>query len=205
MEMLLLDAGKSAITDESMRKVYQDAVKNVKPEEEVHARHILIAVKDPKDEKASKEAEAKAKAALARIQKGEDFGKVAAEVTEDPSGKTNGGDLGYYTKEQMVPQFAEVAFKLDKGKLSDPVKSQFGWHIIKVEDKRTKPVPSFDDVKANLAQVVVRKAQSDLVTNLRKDAKIERLDKPAADPKAKDGGENGNAKKTDAPSTPAKK
>jgi peptidyl-prolyl cis-trans isomerase C len=203
MEMLLLDAGKAAMTDEAMKKVYDEAVKGVKPEEEVHARHILFAVKDPKDEKASKEAEAKAKAALARIQKGEDFAKVASELTQDPSGKANGGDLGYFTKEQMVPQFAEVAFKLDKGKVSDPVKSQFGWHIIKIEDKRTKPVPTFDAVKGNLAQFVVRKAQSDLVTALRKDAKIERLDKPAEAPKAKDASKDDG--KAAAPSAPAKK
>ncbi len=209
MEMLLLDAGKAAMTDEAMKKVYDEAVKGVKPEEEVHARHILFAAPNPASEKdpakkkeaeaKSKEAEAKAKAALARIQKGEDFGKVASELTQDPSGKANGGDLGYFTKEQMVPQFAEVAFKLDKGKVSEPVKSQFGWHIIKVEDKRTKPVPTFDAVKANLAQFVVRKAQSDLVTSLRKDAKIERLDKPAEAPKAKDDG------KAAAPGAPAKK
>ena len=93
----------------------------------------------PGDEKASKAAEDKIKAVIARLKKGEDFAKIAKEMTEDPSGKANGGDLGYFTKEQMVPEFSEVAFKLDKGQISDPVKTQFGWHVIKVEDKRTKP------------------------------------------------------------------
>jgi peptidyl-prolyl cis-trans isomerase C len=104
---------------------------------------------------------------------------LAKELTEDPSGKQDGGDLGYFTKEQMVPEFAEVAFKLDKGAISDPVKTQFGWHVLKVEDKRKKEAPSFEKVKDQLETYVVRKAQVDLVTKLRADAKIERLDKPA--------------------------
>ena len=88
-------------------------------------------------------------------------------MTEDPSGKANGGDLGYFTKEQMVPEFADVAFKLDKGQISEPVKTQFGWHVIKVEDKRIKPAPKFDEVKPQIEQFVTRKAQAELVTKLR--------------------------------------
>jgi len=179
METLLQSVGKQALTDEAMHKVYDDAVKQMSAEQEVHARHILIrAAAD--DEKAGKAAEEKIKAVIERLKKGEDFAKVAAEVTEDPSGKANGGDLGYFTKEQMVPEFSDVAFKLDKGQISDPVKTQFGWHVIKVEDKRVKPVPTFDEVKPQIEQFVTRKAQAELVSSLRANAKIERLDKPVA-------------------------
>ena len=129
------------------------------------------------DEKAGKEAEDKIKAVIVRLKKGEDFAKVAGEVTEDPSGKANGGDLGYFTKEQMVPEFSDTAFKLDKGQISEPVKTQFGWHVIKVEDKRIKPAPKFEEVKPQIENYVVRKAQAELVTKLRADAKIERMDK----------------------------
>ena len=86
---------------------------------------------------------------LAELKKGADFAALAKEKSKDP-GAAEGGDLGYFTKDQMVPEFSAVAFKLGKGELSEPVKTQFGWHIIKVEDKRTKPTPAFDKVKAQI-------------------------------------------------------
>jgi peptidyl-prolyl cis-trans isomerase C len=174
MEAILKQAGTDAMTDAAMHQVYNDAVKTMSDEQEVHARHILIRAAAG-DDKASKEAEDKIKAIIARLKKGEDFAKVASETTEDPSGKATGGDLGYFTKEQMVPEFADVAFKLDKGQISEPVHTQFGWHVIKVEDKRKKPAPSFDEVEPQIEQYVTRKAQADLVTKLRADAKIEKM------------------------------
>lgn len=183
MEGLLQSVGKQALTDEAMHKVYDDAVKQIGEEKEVHARHILFRA-PAGDEKAGKEAEEKLKAVIVRLKKGEDFAKVATEVTEDPSGKANGGDLGYFTKDQMVPEFSEAAFKLEQGQISEPVKTQFGWHVIKVEDKRVKPAPKFEEVKPQIENFVVRKAQAELVTKLRADAKIERLDKPATPPAA---------------------
>jgi peptidyl-prolyl cis-trans isomerase C len=174
MEAILKQAGTDAMTDAAMHQVYNDAVKTMSDEQEVHARHILIRAAAG-DDRASKEAEDKIKAIIARLKKGEDFAKVASETTEDPSGKATGGDLGYFTKEQMVPEFADVAFKLDKGQISEPVHTQFGWHVIKVEDKRKKPAPSFDEVKPQIEQYVTRKAQADLVTKLRADAKIEKM------------------------------
>ena len=170
MESLLQDAGKSALSDEAERKVYDEAVKQVKNEEEVHARHILVPTED------------EAKAILAQLKGGADFAALAKEKSKDP-GAAEGGDLGYFTKEQMVPEFAEVAFKLGKGQLSDPVKTQFGWHIIKVEDKRTRPTPTFEQVKPQIENYVAQRAQAEMVENLRKSATVERLDKPApADP-----------------------
>jgi peptidyl-prolyl cis-trans isomerase C len=182
MEVLLQSVAKEALTDEATHKVYDEAVKQMGQEVEVHARHILIRAA-PGDEKASKDAEDKIKAVIARLNKGEDFTKVAAEVTEDPSGKANGGDLGYFSKEQMVPEFSDVAFKLEKGQISEPVKTQFGWHVLKVEDKRVKPTPPFDQVKMQIEQYVARKAQAELVTSLRASAKIEKMyktEEPAA-------------------------
>ncbi len=170
MEALLQDAGKASLSEDAERKVYEEAVKQVKNEEEVHARHILVPTED------------EAKAILAQLKGGADFATLAKEKSKDP-GAAEGGDLGYFTKEQMVPEFADVAFKLGKGQLSDPVKTQFGWHIIKVEDKRMRPTPSFEQVKPQIENYVAHRAQADLVESLRKAATIERLDKPvAADP-----------------------
>jgi peptidyl-prolyl cis-trans isomerase C len=167
MEALLQDAGRAALSDEAEHKVYDEAIKQVANEEEVHARHILVPTED------------EAKAILAQLKGGADFATLAKEKSKDP-GAAEGGDLGYFTKEQMVPEFAAVAFKLDKGQVSDPVKTQFGWHIIKVEDKRIKPTPTFDQVKAQIENYVAHRAQAQLVDNLRKSATVERLDKPAA-------------------------
>jgi peptidyl-prolyl cis-trans isomerase C len=167
MEAMLQDAGKAAVSDEAEHKVYEEAIKQMASEEEVHARHILLPTED------------EAKAVLAELKKGADFAALAKEKSKDPGG-SEGGDLGYFTKDQMVPEFSAVAFKLGKGELSEPVKSQFGWHIIKVEDKRTKPTPSFDQVKAQIDNYIVHRAQAALVEKLRSGANIERLDQPAA-------------------------
>jgi peptidyl-prolyl cis-trans isomerase C len=84
----------------------------------------------------------------------------------------------------MVPEFSEVAFKMYPGQVSNPVKTQFGWHIIKVEDRRTRPMPEFEKVKDQIANYVARRSQTDFIAQLRESAKIERLDKPAALPAA---------------------
>ena len=168
MESLLSKSTKAAITEEAMRKVYDEAAAKQKAEPEVHARHILLPTED------------EAKAALKRVQDGEDFAKVATELSKDPG--SQGGDLGFFTKDKMVPEFADVAFKMDVGKISDPVKSQFGWHIIKVEEKRTKPFPAYEAVKDQISQYVARKSQSDLIMKLREASKVERMDAPPAPP-----------------------
>ena len=118
-------------------------------QEEVHARHILV--RAARRREGERGGQGQDQAIIARLKNGEDFAKLAKEETEDPSGKANGGDLGYFTKDQMVPEFSKVAFKLKKGEISEPVKTQFGWHVIKVEDKRIKPAPKFEEVKPQIA------------------------------------------------------
>jgi peptidyl-prolyl cis-trans isomerase C len=165
MDSLLASEGKAATNDDSMKKVYEEASKQIAGEEEVHARHILVETED------------EAKAVKAELDKGGDFAELAKKKSKDP-GASDGGDLGFFTKDQMVPEFSQAAFSLDPGKVSDPVKSQFGWHIIKVEEKRKRKAPDFDQVKAQIETYVTRKAQAEYVGKLRDAAKIERMDKP---------------------------
>src|SRR5271166_1597371 len=197
MEELLGSVAKAATTEEAERKAYDEAAKAEPPQEEIHARHILV----PTEEEAKK--------ALARVKGGEDFAKVADELSKDKAG--DGGDLGWFTKDRMVPEFADVAFKLKKGEISDPVHTQFGWHVIQVEDTRTKTFPPFEQLKDQAARYVAQKAESEEIAQLHGAAKIELMgpdgkplppaaqggqDTPAAAPAGKD------APTADKPKTP---
>src|ERR1700733_6233311 len=187
MDNLLAVEGKAATTDENMKKVYEDAAKQISGEQEVHARYILVETED------------QAKKVEEDLKKGADFAELAKKESKDP-GASDGGDLGFFTRDQMVPEFSAAAFALEPGKISDPVKTQFGWHVIKVEEKRTRKAPDFEQVKPQIETYVVRKAQADYVAKLRTAAKVERMDKPddaAAKPDA--------AKPADSKMAPAKK
>jgi peptidyl-prolyl cis-trans isomerase C len=162
MEDLLGKVAKDAASDAAIQKTYDDVAKQQKPEEEVRARHILV------------ESEPDAQAALKRVKGGEDFSKVANEMSKDPGSK--GGELGWFTKDRMVPEFAEAAFKMQPGQISDPVKSQFGWHIIQVEERRQKQFPGLDQVRDQVTRYVVQKSQSELILKLREQAKVERTE-----------------------------
>ena len=155
---------KASVSDTDARKLYDDQVKLVKPEEEVSARHILV------------DSEDKAKELKEKIKSGGDFIALAKESSKDPGSKDDGGNLGYFGHGQMVPEFEAVVFKLAKGDVSDPVKTQFGWHLIKIEDKRMKAPPAFEIVKDRIVQSqLLQKAQKTAV-DLRAKAKIELVD-----------------------------
>ena len=173
METMLHAEAKTAVTDAAMHKVYDEAAKQIGGEKEIRARHILV------------ESEDEAKAILAELKKGTDFAELARLKSKDPGAAAEGGDLGYFSKDQMVAEFSDAATKLDKGQLSDPVKTQFGWHVIKVEDKRDRPVPPFDQVKEQIENYVVRRAQAEVISKLRQGAKIERMDAKGAEPEKK--------------------
>ena len=167
---------KSSIGEASARAIYEDKVKQIKPEEEVQARHILVS------------SEAAAQKLAERVAAGEDFAQLAKENSGDAGSKEQGGMLGFFGKGQMVPQFEEAAFTLKKGEVSKPVQSQFGWHIIKVEDRRQKPPPTFDEVKDRLIGSMVQSKAQNIAGELRSKAKIDYVDpeiKKMADEEAK--------------------
>ncbi len=136
------------------------------------ARHILVKTED------------EANAILKQLADGGDFQAIAKEKSEDPGSKANGGDLGFFAKGQMVPEFEAEAFALKPGETSTkPVKTQFGYHIIKVEEKRAQPVPTLDQVREQVVQMVQRDKYQDMLAKMRAAAKIEIL-APAAAPAA---------------------
>ena len=155
---------EKGLTDAKLRAFYDKQVKEQPPAEEVRARHILVKTED------------EAKAALAEITKGTDFAEVAKKRSTDGSA-AQGGDLGYFTADQMVPEFSKAAFELKKGEVTKaPVKSQFGFHLIKVEDKRTQKMPTFEESKDELRSALAQEVAQGVVDVLRKDAKIETFD-----------------------------
>lgn len=157
---------KAEITDAKLKARYEQLVKAQPPQEEVHARHILAAT------------EADAQAALDEVKKGADFAEVSKKRSTGPTAAT-GGDLGFFTKDKMVPEFADAAFKLQPGQVTDkPVQSQFGWHVIKVEARRKAEPPAFADVREQVYEIMANEVVEQTVADLRKDAKIEQYDWP---------------------------
>lgn len=156
-------AGK--ITDQDVRARYDQEVANTPPANEVRARHILVKTKE------------EALAVIKELDEGKKFEDVAKEKSTDPGSGANGGDLGYFGPGQMVPEFEKAAFALEPGQYTkEPVQSQFGWHVIKVEDKRARQPPAFDDVKDQIRNAVLREKYFALVKQLRTAAKIDIAD-----------------------------
>ena len=152
------------ITEERMRETYEATIPTQPGEEEISARHILL-----EDEDA-------ARAVIGELDAGGDFAALAKTHSTGPSG-AGGGDLGYFTRQQMVAPFAEAAFALNPGEYTkDPIKTQFGWHVIKVEDRRAPPPPTFEESQAEIGQQLAQEFVRDLMANLRDTAEISRFD-----------------------------
>ncbi|MFN4275434.1 MAG: peptidylprolyl isomerase [Ferrovibrio sp.] len=155
---------KTELTEAKLKARYEELIKAQPPQEEVHARHILAAT------------EADAKLALDEVKKGADFAEVSKKRSTGPTAAT-GGDLGFFTKDKMVPEFAEAAFKLQPGQVTEvPVQTQFGWHVIKVEARRKAEAPKFEDVRSQVYEIMGNEVVEKTVADLRKDAKIEKYD-----------------------------
>ncbi|MGM0874689.1 MAG: peptidylprolyl isomerase [Bacillota bacterium] len=152
------------VSEEEIKKEFEDKYK-----EEIKASHILV-----KDEKTANEVKAK-------LDKGEDFAQLASEFTIDPGSKDKGGDLGYFIKGMMVPEFDEVVFSLKVNKVSDPLKTQYGYHIIKVTDKKTNTFEDKKDVIEKELKFAKAKPIDTLISKLQKEADINIKDKELED------------------------
>jgi peptidyl-prolyl cis-trans isomerase C len=170
---------QARITPELLDAKYKEFLKDNPPQDEVKASHILV------------ENEGEAKDIIAQLNKGGDFAKLAKEKSKDTVAAQQGGDLGFFTKDSMVEPFANAAFAMKPGEISkEPVKTQFGYHVIKVEDKRKAPQPTLDEMKPQLEKEMSKDIVTAVIDDLRKGAKVETFQidgspMPKEDPAAK--------------------
>ena len=152
------------VTPDKLQARYQEKLKSMPAEDEVHARHILVAT------------EQEAKDLLAELKKGTPFDKLAKEKSTDKASGAEGGDLGWFKRTDMVKEFSDAAFALKKGETSEaPVKTQFGYHLIKVEDRRQAPPPSFEELADQLREEVQRETVTQYIDQLHANAKVEKF------------------------------
>jgi peptidyl-prolyl cis-trans isomerase C len=151
------------VTEEDIKKAYDEEAAKVAETERIRARHILVG------------SEKEASDIIARLQAGEKFEDLAKQYSLDGS-KDYGGDLGYFTAPEMVAEFSKAAFALKAGGISAPVKTDYGWHIIKVEDRKMGAAQPYDQVKVAIRNVLMRKKVTEVLEAIRKESKIEVLD-----------------------------
>jgi peptidyl-prolyl cis-trans isomerase C len=154
----------AAVTEAEAKAAYDKQVAAQPPVEEVHARHILV---DKKED--AEDIEAKLKG-------GADFAQLAKDKSKDTGSAPNGGDLGFFAKGQMVKEFEDAVWVLKPGDVSPPVQTQFGWHVIKLEEKRVRPAPPFDGLKDRIMQSLLQQKFGEVLEGLHKSAKIEWVD-----------------------------
>jgi len=155
---------KDTVSDAETKRFYDQQVGALKPEAEVRARHILVESKD------------KARELFQKVLHGADFATLAREHSKDPGSKDQGGELGFFSRGQMVPQFEEAAFKLKPGEVGEPFETQFGWHIVKVDERRQRTAPAFDDVKDRVRASMIHQKAQQIASELRGKAQIEYID-----------------------------
>lgn len=182
------------VTAEKLQKRYEERLKQMPAEEEVHARHILVSTED------------EAKAVLAELKKGVAFDKLAKEKSTDKASGAEGGDLGWFKKSDMVKEFADAAFNLKKDELTEtPVKTQFGYHIIKLEDRRKAPPPAFEEMADQLREELAREVITAHLDQLRSGAKIEKFAMDGSKPESAPPTAPAAKPPAAAPATPAPK
>ena len=167
------------LTDDAVKARYERDYAGKPGEEEVRARHILVPD------------EATAKAIIAQLAGGADFAELAKTNSKDP-GATNGGDLGFFKKTDMLPEFADVAFALKPGEVTQtPVQTRFGWHVIKLEERRSAPPPTLEQVRDEVRQLMIQEGVSRVLSAAREGVPVEKfkidgspLDLPVVTPPA---------------------
>jgi peptidyl-prolyl cis-trans isomerase C len=166
---------KVKVTDKDVEEYYKNHPKEFEKPETVKARHILIGFKGDMTEDQKKELRKKAEDVLKKAKGGDDFAQLASEYSDDPGSKTKGGELGYFPKGNMVPEFENAAFNLKPGEISNVIETPYGYHIIKVEDKKAAEMPAFDSIKEQVrvkaTQDAEQKKINEFIEKAKKDTK----------------------------------
>jgi peptidyl-prolyl cis-trans isomerase C len=166
-EFYMNKRARDTVKEADARKFYDEKIGQIKPETEVRVRHILVATEEEAHE------------IIERLGRGADFAELAKEKSTAPS-RVQGGDLGYFTASQAPKEFSDAAFALEKGGVSEPVETEQGWNVIKLEDKREKKPPAFDDVKSEILEALIQQKQVEVMTGLQEKADIEIVDSDIA-------------------------
>lgn len=160
--VLVETALADAVTEETIQRIYREQVRLIPLGEEVRARHILV------------DTRAEAEAIVEQLEAGRDFAELAVAMSQDQATRLEGGDLGYFTREGVLPAFGSVAFSTPEGEVSEPFRSEFGWHILKVVDRRRQPPPSLEALRPNIVRFYTFDQLEGLIDGLRQQAQIER-------------------------------
>ncbi len=175
--------GMPQVSDQQAQQYYQQHLKDYQVPEQAKVRHILISVPRGADAKADAAAKEKAEDVLKQLRAGGDFASLAKKYSDDPGSKEQGGELGMLQHGVTVPEFDKVSFAQSPGQISEPVKTQFGYHIIQTEEKQTAHTKPFDEVKGNILATLVRDRQAQaaqaFATSLANEAKKDGLEKTA--------------------------
>lgn len=165
--ILVETAVSLAVSEAAIEQVYREQVRLTPPTEEVRARHILVSTPAEADQ------------AIRLLQDGEDFAALARRISQDPATRFDGGDLGYFTREGILPAFAQAAFSTPEGEIAQPFQSEFGWHVLEVVDRRNQPRPGLEAMRPNIVRFLTLAGIQDLLEDIRAAYPVTRLSAPA--------------------------
>jgi peptidyl-prolyl cis-trans isomerase C len=154
---------ENAVTEETIQRIYSEQIRLIPRGIEVRARHIMVASREEAD------------AVKARLEAGEDFAELAVAISQDNATRLEGGDMGYFSRQGILPAFGAVAFATDEGAISEPFQSEFGWHVLTVVDRRQQPPPPLETLRANIVRYYTFDQLETLIVDLRSSATVERF------------------------------
>lgn len=164
--VLVETAVARSVSEEAIQRVYEEQIRLTPPTQEIRARHILVSTREDADE------------VVRLLNEGEDFATLAAQLSEDPATRFEDGDLGYFTRESILPEFADVAFSTSTGEVSDPFQTEFGWHVLTVVNRRNQPRPGLEEMRPRIVRFLTLEGIQLLLEDIGETYPVSRMDVP---------------------------